>query len=141
MTAVEGIQADSDKGIKDRKFCRGDVAIVGTIRATGGIKFPIKVVDISTIGFRMECLTYMAAGQAVFLSMPGFETLEAKIMWQTEWMYGCEFVRPLYIAVYEHIVRSYPLLETQPTEPAGFMYGASAGLSWVNNSDGSSSDA
>lgn len=131
MTAAEDIPVDTAKGMKDRKYCRGDVAIVGTIRANGGLKFPIKVVDISTTGFRMEWLTYMAAGQAVFLAMPGFETLEAKIMWQTEWMYGCEFVRPLYVAVYEHIVRSYPSLEAQPIEPHGFIYGANAGLSWI----------
>lgn len=116
-----------------RKYCRGDVAISGTIRAIGGVKCPVKVIDISVTGFRMECLTYISDSQAVFLTMPGFQPLEAKIMWQTEWMYGCKFASPLYIAVFEHIVRTYPALKTSPAVSDGFIYGAAAGLSWDNS--------
>ena len=130
MHAVDNLSSVSVGDVKDRKYCRGEVAIVGTIRAIGGIKCTINVVDISTTGFRMECLTYLLDNQVILLTMPGFEPLEARIMWQTEWMYGCEFARPLYIAIYEHIVRSYPSLDPQPTASDGFMYGAAAGLRW-----------
>ena len=130
MHAVDNLSAVTLRDVKDRKYCRGEVAIVGTIRAIGGIKCTINVVDISATGFRMECLTYLSDNQAILLSMPGFEPLEARIMWQTEWMYGCEFARPLYIAIYEHIVRSHPSLGTQPTAYDGFMYGTAAGVRW-----------
>ena len=96
----------------------------------GWRKCTINVVDISTTGFRMECLTYLSDSQVILLTKAGFEPLEARIKWQTEWMYGCEFARPLYIAIYEHIVRSHPSLEPQPTASEGFMYGAAAGLQW-----------
>ena len=130
MHAVDDLSTVTIRNVKHRKYCRGEVAIVGTIRAVGSLKCTIKVVDISTTGFRMECLTYLSDSQVILLTMPGFEPLEARIMWQTEWMYGCEFARPLYIAIYEHIVRSYPSLEPQPTATDGFMYGAVAGLQW-----------
>ena len=115
----------------DRKYCRGDVAIIGSVKVMGGLKCPVKVVDLSTTGFRMECLTYLSESQVISLSMPSFQSMAARIMWQTEWMYGCEFAQPLYHAVYDHIVRSYPSLETQQTTSESFMYGAAAGLQWV----------
>jgi hypothetical protein len=130
MTVLEDFLPDAAKGIADRKCCRGDVAIDGTIRATGGTKCRTKIIDISVTGFRMECLTYILDGQTVFLSMPGLETLQATIKWQTEWMYGCQFARPLHLAVYEHIVRTYPSIKSQTAVSDGFMYGASAGLQW-----------
>ena len=131
MSLTDNYSSNSGGGVADRKCCRGDVAIVGTIRASGGIKCRIKIVDISTTGFRMECLTYLSDNQVISMAMPGFETLQAKIIWQTEWMYGCQFARPLHPAVYEHIVRLHPSLETQPTVSEGFMYGAAAGLQWA----------
>ena len=130
MHAVDDLSTVTIRNVKHRKYCRGEVAIVGTIRAVGSLKCTIKVVDISTTGFRMECLTYLSDNQVILLTMPGFEPLEARIMWQTEWMYGCEFARPLYIAIYEHIVRSHPSLEPLPAASDGFMYGAAAGLQW-----------
>lgn len=130
MRDTKSLSTFPTNGIKDRNYCRGEVAIVGTVRAIGGIKCPVKVVDISVAGFRMECLTYMSDSQVIFLTMPNFEPLDAKIMWQTEWMYGCEFARPLHAAVFEHIVRSYPSVETRPVVSDGFMYGAEAGLQW-----------
>ena len=130
MHAIDSHSPVTAKSVRDRKYCRGDVAIAGTIRAIGGIKCTINVVDISMTGFRMECLTYLSDSQVIVLSIPGFQPLRAKIMWQTEWMYGCAFERPLHVAVYEHLVRSYPSLEAAPNASEGFIYGATAGLKW-----------
>jgi hypothetical protein len=130
MLRADNLSPVAGRDVEGREYCRGEVAIVGTIRAVGGIKIPIKVVDISTTGFRMECLTYLSNSQVIFLTMPSFQSMEAKIMWQTEWMYGCAFVRPLHTAVFEHIVRSHPSLGAQPTASDAFVYGAAAGLRW-----------
>ena len=113
----------------NRKFCRGDVAIVADIRIIGGSKTKIKVVDISQTGFRMECLTFMSDSQAIFLTIPSFQQMEAQIEWQTEWIYGCRFVRPLYAAIFDHIVKTYPALGevSKPNTTSSLMYGA-AGL-------------
>lgn len=130
MRTPENLATVTTTGVNNRNFCRGEVAIVGAVRAIGGIKCPVKVVDISVTGFRMECLTYLAVSQVIFLTMPNFQPLEAKIMWQTEWMYGCEFARPLYGAVFEHIVQCYPSVETRPVVSDGLIYGAEAGRQW-----------
>ncbi len=110
MQTVDRFLSVAAQELENRKHHRGRTGIVGGIRAVGGKKSPTKVIDISATGFRMESMTYLLGNQVVFLTMPGFESLEATIIWQTEWMYGCQFKRPLHTAIYEHIVRTYPCL-------------------------------
>lgn len=115
-----------------RQTCRGTVAIAADIRAAGGQKNRVHVVDISQTGFRMECLTHIADNQVIYLTIPNFEQMEARIAWQTEWMYGCQFARPLYLAVYDHIVRTHPALAVEPKSgPAAMIYGADASRQWA----------
>lgn len=115
----------------NRETCRGDVAITADIRAFGGNKTRVKVIDLSQTGFRMESLSLISDSQAIFLTIPSFGQMEARIIWQTEWMYGCQFARPLHLAVYEHIVRTHPALAPEPTPaPSGMIYGAAASLQW-----------
>lgn len=109
-----------DRSVNDshnnaRQHVRGDVTIAADIRVQSGGRNKINVVDLSQTGFRMECMTYIPNERMIFLTLPGFSQLEARIAWQTEWLYGCEFARPLYAAVYDHIVRAHPDLTTKPT--------------------------
>ncbi len=106
-----------------RKSDRGDVAIVASIRAFGGMKNQVKIVDLSMTGFRMECLTHIPEYQAIYLTIPSFQQLEARIAWHTEWMYGCEFARPLHPAVYDHIARTHPSIAKPPIAAEGFSNG------------------
>lgn len=115
---------------KDRKFCRGDVAIAAQIRAFGGLKSKVNILDISASGFRMESMTYMSQDQILYLTLPSFHQMEAAIVWQTEWMYGCHFARPLYPAVVDHIIQTFPSIIKSPTTMDGFMYGATASQRW-----------
>ncbi len=108
MQSQEDIANNPADGLADRKSDRDDVMIVASIRAFGSVKCQAKIIDISTAGFRMECLTHLSNSQPIFLTIPSFQQLEARIVWRTEWIYGCEFVRPLYAAVYDHIVRTHP---------------------------------
>lgn len=110
MHTMNRLLSVAGQELENRRDHRGRVGIVGSIRAIGGKKSPIKIIDISTTGFRIESMTFLLGSQVVFLTMPGFESLEATIMWQTEWVYGCKFGRPLHTTVYEHILRTYPCL-------------------------------
>lgn len=115
----------------NRETCRGDVTIAADIRAFGGNKTKVKVIDLSQTGFRMESLTLISDSHPIFLTIPSFGQMEARIIWQTEWMYGCRFARPLYLAVYEHILRTHPALAPEPTlATSGMIYGAAASLQW-----------
>jgi PilZ domain len=130
MYVQKGQSASEDPSSK-REFCRGSVAIAADIRAKGGAKTKVKILDISQTGFRMECLTYISDSQVIFITIPTFQQMEARIAWQTEWMYGCQFVRPLHAAILDHILKVYPALDgVTPATSNGMIYGAAASLEW-----------
>ncbi len=122
----------SEKNLPRRACSRESVAISADIRIPGGYKTKVEVVEISQTGFRMECLAHISESQIIFLTMPNFQQLEARVIWQTEWLYGCQFARPLHVAVFEHITSTYPALVASPKPlMEGQVYGADAGLHWV----------
>lgn len=107
---------DTDHSTRDnhhnaRQYARGNVTIIADIRARGRARNKNRVVDLSQTGFRMHCLDDYPVDSVVFLTIPGFAPLESRIAWRTEWTYGCEFVQPLYAAIYEHILNTYPAYE------------------------------
>lgn len=107
--------AGDDQGPKEtntRQHARGGVQIRAEIRESGqGGKQHISVLDLSQSGFRMNCPFYIPEDRMVFLTMPGFAPMEARIAWHRGHEYGCEFLQQLYPAVYEHILRAFPSLD------------------------------
>lgn len=97
--------------IDSRARKRGAVSILADVRTPGGIRAKVYVIDLSETGFRMECLAYIPSDRVIFLTIPGFAQLEARIAWRwSEWICGCQFVQPLYPAVYDHILKAHPAL-------------------------------
>jgi hypothetical protein len=93
-----------------REFERGFVSIAAEIREKGAGKQKISVMDLSRSGFRMNCIFLIPEDRTVFLTMPGFESMEARIAWHEDDYYGCEFKQRLHEAIYDHVIRQYPLL-------------------------------
>lgn len=97
-------------GYRSRAFARGAVRISSEIRESGGGKQRVSVIDLSRAGFRMHCVFLIPSGHTVYLTMPGFESMEAKIMWHDGDYYGCQFKQRLHEAIYDHVIRTYPML-------------------------------
>ena len=93
-----------------REFERDAVSIRAEIRESGGGKQRISVIDLSRSGFRMNCIFLIPEDRTVFLIMPGFESMEARIAWHEDDYYGCQFKRRLHEAIYDHVIRTYPTL-------------------------------
>ena len=93
-----------------REFERGAVSISAEIREAGAGKQRVSVIDLSRSGFRMHCIFLIPSDRTVFLSMPGFQSMEARIAWHEDVYYGCQFKMPLHEAVYDHVIRTYPVL-------------------------------
>jgi hypothetical protein len=93
-----------------REFERGAVSIAAEIREAGGGRQRISVIDLSRSGFRMHCIFLILPDRNVFLTMPGFESMEARIAWHEDNYYGCQFKQRLHEAIYEHVIRTYPSL-------------------------------
>lgn len=93
-----------------REFERGAVSISAEIREAGAGKQLVSVIDLSRSGFRMHCIFLILKDRTVYLTMPGFESMEARIAWHEDDYYGCEFKTRLHEAIYDHVIRTYPLL-------------------------------
>lgn len=102
---------DDDRHYHSREFERDPVSIPAEIREKGAGRQKVSVIDLSRSGFRMHCIFLIPDDRTVFLTMEGFESLEARIAWHDDDFYGCEFKTRLHVAVYEHIIRTYPKLK------------------------------
>ena len=75
------------------------------LRDRTGRRCAVSVVDLSLTGFRAETVSKLHPGTLVWVTLPGLQGLEATIAWQRGEHIGAAFVRPLYAAVFDHIVR------------------------------------
>jgi hypothetical protein len=64
----------------------------------------IRVVDLSTHGFRAATHLELCEGADVWLRLPGLEPYHAKVAWSEGHYIGCAFERPLHPAVVDMIV-------------------------------------
>ena len=81
-----------------------DAAVVfraGTRKAT------VKVRDISTLGARVSGVYLVHEGDRFFLTLPGLESIEARVAWVTEFEFGCEFMKPLNPVILENLMRRH----------------------------------
>jgi hypothetical protein len=91
---------DSNKRAAPRK----PVDLDAQLRDRGASKFAIRVVDISTTGFRAECEFRLHEGTLVWLTLPGMAGLEARVAWRDgNFLYGFVFAQPLHEAVLDRI--------------------------------------
>ena len=111
MPAVpENIQprANTQDPMESREARRAMVSIRADVKESAGGKFGVWVVDLSKTGFRIKLLTSLERNKTQFLMLPGFQPLAAHIAWREGDEYGMRFDKPLHIAVFDHIARSFP---------------------------------
>lgn len=71
----------------------------GTRRAT------VKVRDISKLGARISGVYLVHEGDRFFLTLPGLQSVEARVAWVEQFEFGCEFLQPLSPVVLEALTR------------------------------------
>jgi hypothetical protein len=91
-----------------RRHSRGDVHIVAQIREKGYGHHKAKLADLSRSGCRIITPMYLNPERAIFITIPGFAALEARIAWHVRDEYGCEFISELHEAIYDHILNTNP---------------------------------
>lgn len=65
----------------------------------------VRLMDISQTGFRIAWYPGVNEHQPLRIKIPGLQLLTANVRWRDRNALGCAFADPLYIAVFEHIVR------------------------------------
>jgi len=87
-----------------RGALRKAVSLNAQLRDRGSTKFAIRVIDISTTGFRAECEFRLHEDTLVWLTLPGMAGLQARVAWRDgNFLYGFVFAQPLHEAVFAHI--------------------------------------
>ncbi len=86
-----------------RRAERLDVIIKASLREHSTTKFEVKVIDLSTTGFRCETSFTLHPDTRVWLTIPGLGALEAIVAWRERYLYGFMFAQPLHPAVWTHI--------------------------------------
>jgi hypothetical protein len=89
-----------------RAAARSQVAIIAELRDRTSTRHNVEILDLSATGFRCVADYSLEPGQTIWIKLPGLSGLEAKVAWRRADMIGAAFLRPLYPAVFEHIVRS-----------------------------------
>ena len=87
---------------------RAGVTIEADIRKMGRTPFRVFVRDLSQTGCRAETLTKTIPGDRIWLSLPGFQPIEATIRWSNSRGCGIQWNSPLHPSVFDHIRMRYP---------------------------------
>lgn len=97
----------------DRRIAmRAPVAIEADLRKPGRTPFKIEVRDLSRTGCRAETVSRTVQGDRIWLALPGFAPIEGIIRWSTPQGFGCQWVRPIHLSVFDHIRKAHPDLLT-----------------------------
>jgi hypothetical protein len=88
-----------------RAATRRQVAIMAELRDRSSTRHNVEILDLSATGFRCIADYSLDPGTTIWIKLPGLSGLEATVAWRRGDMIGAAFLRPLYPAVFEHIVR------------------------------------
>jgi PilZ domain len=89
----------TDSRRSDRRCWTADVLFrAGTRKAN------VKLSDISKLGARVHGVFLVHEGDMFFVKLPGMESIEAKVVWVTDFEFGCEFLRPLSEVVLDALI-------------------------------------
>jgi hypothetical protein len=96
-----------NSGMDGRRAPRASMHVIASLREPGTSKFDVKLLDLSSTGFRFETAYNFHLEARVWLTIPGMAGLEAIIKWRNSFIYGAAFVQPLYPAVMDHVAKRF----------------------------------
>ncbi|WP_136161937.1 PilZ domain-containing protein [Sphingomonas flavalba] len=94
--------ANTQNRVTDRATVSADVKL----RLAGGKPIDVRLIDLSTSGFRTEFVSRLHTGDHLWLILPGLAPLFAKVAWSDGVVTGCHFEKPIHIAVFDRIVET-----------------------------------
>lgn len=96
------------EALNARECPRDPVRIYADLLLSDGPRFKVSVLDLSPAGFRIETANLIVLNQIVYLTIPGFKSMSARVAWNYQEQYGCQFNRTMYDAVFAHISAAFP---------------------------------
>lgn len=73
------------------------------MRKSGNHKMAVELMDVSPTGCRMELNERVKTGEIIWVTLPGLQSIEARVAWSRDWIAGVEFVNPIHPAVFNQV--------------------------------------
>ncbi len=103
---------DSALTVNNRRDLRTPVEIFAELFVSESVRFKVAVHDLSSSGFRIETANHIPINRLVYLTIPGLQSLQARVAWNEREHYGCTFSKPLHSATCDHLSKRFPRLFT-----------------------------
>ena len=97
----------SVKPSERRRVHRFALRLSAMVRERGRGRMPVRVIDISTHGSRIELSCGLLIGSWVWLSIAGLDTIYAKIVWCRDGFAGLEFTTPIHDSVLDTLLKQH----------------------------------
>ena len=94
---VEAMPINAKGRRTERVAMRADV----DFRRAGENRYRVNILDFSSTGCRLELPERVLPNEIIWISLPGLETLQARVAWVNDWISGVEFSKPLHQAVFQ----------------------------------------
>ncbi|MDE2619394.1 MAG: PilZ domain-containing protein [Sphingomonadales bacterium] len=89
---------------EDRCAPRMRVSIPATLRASGGRAFQTMVHDLSLGGFCSSAVNRLAPDTICWITLPGLQSLQARVVWWDASLVGCAFENLLSPIVLDNVL-------------------------------------
>ena len=91
--------ADQDERRRDNRVPL-DAAV--DFRRAKEHRYAVRLHDLTAHGCRIDLPEHVCNPDEVWVTLPGLETLPSTVRWESEWVAGVEFKRPMHPAVFDH---------------------------------------
>lgn len=99
------MKGSSPDGPRERKSARVSLRAEVQLRRSGHHHYVVSVHDISPEGCRLEFVERPRLDETVWVKFEGLDAIESSVCWLRGSDVGIEFVRPIYPAVFDILVR------------------------------------
>jgi len=89
---------------EDRCAPRTRISIPATLRPSGARGFQTVVHDLSISGFSAMAISPIHSGTVCWLTLPGLESQQAKVIWWANGLVGCAFENLLSPIIHDNLL-------------------------------------
>lgn len=89
---------------EDRSAPRTRMSIPASLRASGSKSFQTVLNDLSLSGFSAMSINRLHPGTVVWLTIPGLESMQGRVVWWHNSMVGCAFDKLLSPIIHDNVL-------------------------------------
>ena len=100
MISGEAVMVDQDERRRDdRVMLEAEI----DFRRPREHCYAVRLHDLSAHGCRIDLPDHVTDPDHVWVTLPGLESLASSVRWESAWVAGVEFNRPMHPAVFDHM--------------------------------------